>query len=55
VRARIAVEPARLRPAERSVGDATRLARATGWAPRIPIERMLASLADDWRRRVSAR
>ena len=55
VRARIAVEPARLRAADRSVGDAARLARATGWAPRIPIERTLASLAEDWRTRVSAR
>ncbi len=54
VRARVAVEPSRLRPADRSVGDATRLARATGWAPRIPIDRMLARLADDWRTRVSA-
>jgi nucleoside-diphosphate-sugar epimerase len=55
VRARIAIEPARLRPADRSVGDAARLRSATGWAPRIPIDRTLASLADDWRARVSAR
>jgi GDP-4-dehydro-6-deoxy-D-mannose reductase len=55
VRARIAVEPSRLRPADCSVGDAARLARATGWAPRVPVERMLARLADDWRTRVSAR
>ncbi len=54
VRAHIAVEPSRLRAADRSIGDAARLALATGWAPRIPIERTLASLADDWRRRVSA-
>lgn len=55
VQARVVVEPARLRPADRSVGDAGRLRRATGWAPRIPLERMLDRLADDWRTRVSAR
>jgi GDP-4-dehydro-6-deoxy-D-mannose reductase len=54
VRAEIRVEAGRLRPADRSVGDASRLRSATGWAPRIAIEVTLASLADDWRRRVSA-
>ena len=54
VRAEIRVEPALLRPSDRSIGDASRLRRATGWAPRIALERTLASLADDWRRRVSA-
>lgn len=54
VRAELRVDPARLRPADRSVGDATRLRRATGWAPRIAIDHTLASLADDWRQRVSA-
>jgi nucleoside-diphosphate-sugar epimerase len=54
VRAELALEPARLRPLDRSVGDAGRLRRATGWSPRIPLERTLASLASDWRRRVSA-
>jgi GDP-4-dehydro-6-deoxy-D-mannose reductase len=54
VRADVCVDPARLRPPDRSIGDASRLRRATGWAPRIPIERTLASLVDDWRRRVSA-
>jgi GDP-4-dehydro-6-deoxy-D-mannose reductase len=55
VRPRVIVEPARWRPADRSVGDAARLRRATGWEPRIPVERMLERLADDWRARVSAR
>ena len=54
VRAELRVEAARLRPSDRSIGDASRLRRATGWAPRIALERTLASLADDWRRRVSA-
>ena len=54
VRAEIRVEPARLRPSDRSIGDASRLRRATGWAPHIALDRTLASLADDWRQRVSA-
>ena len=54
VRADVCVEPARLRPPDRSIGDASRLRRATGWTPRVALERTLASLADDWRRRVSA-
>jgi len=54
VRAEVRMEPTRLRPADRSLGDAGRLRSATGWAPRIGIEATLASLAEDWRRRVSA-
>lgn len=54
VRAEIRVEPARLRPSDRSIGDASRLRRVTGWAPHIALDRTLTSLADDWRRRVSA-
>lgn len=54
VHAELRVEPARLRPADRSVGDASRLRSATGWAPRIALERTLASLVEDWRARVSA-
>jgi len=54
VRAELRVEPARWRPADRSVGDARRLREATGWAPRIPLEQTLASVAEDWRRRLSA-
>ena len=54
VRAEIAVEPARVRPATRSAGSALRLRRATGWAPRIALDAMLASLAADWRERISA-
>ena len=54
VRPATRVEPARLRPADRSIGDASRLRLATGWAPRIPIADTLASLVEDWRCRVSA-
>lgn len=48
VRPRIEVDPARLRPRDGSVGDPTRLRRATGWSPRVEpsqtLERLLASL-----------
>ena len=35
------------------VGDGSKLARETGWTPRIPIERTLADLLDWWRARVA--
>jgi GDP-4-dehydro-6-deoxy-D-mannose reductase len=49
-------DPARLRPSDTPIvlGDASRLARETAWAPSIPIERTLADLLDDWRARVAA-
>lgn len=47
-------DPARWRPTNAAVGDAGRLRRATGWAPRIPLDDTLARLLDDWRARVSA-
>jgi nucleoside-diphosphate-sugar epimerase len=34
------------------VGDASRLRRATGWEPRVPLEDTLQRLLDDWRTRV---
>lgn len=46
-------DPARWRPADASVGDASRLRRATGWAPRIPLADTLARLLEDWRARIS--
>ena len=55
VRAEVAVEASRVRPATRSAGDAARLRRATGWAPRFALDETLASVAEDWRRRVSGR
>jgi GDP-4-dehydro-6-deoxy-D-mannose reductase len=51
---RIEIDPERLRPADFSVGDASRLRRTTGWEPRVPFERTLARLFDDWRTRISA-
>jgi GDP-4-dehydro-6-deoxy-D-mannose reductase len=54
VAARIEVDPARLRPADASVGDAGRLRDATGWSPRVPFELMLRRVIDDWRARVAA-
>jgi GDP-4-dehydro-6-deoxy-D-mannose reductase len=52
VRPGVETDPARVRPADALVGDASRLARATGWAPRIPLEATLARLLDDWRARL---
>ena len=54
LRPQIEVDPARHRPDRASVGDATRLRRATDWAPRIPLEDTLARLFDAWLRRLSA-
>jgi GDP-4-dehydro-6-deoxy-D-mannose reductase len=51
----VQVDPARLRPSDVpvQVGDASRLRAATGWEPRIPLERTLSDLLDDWRARVA--
>jgi len=46
-------DPERVRPADYRVGDASRLRAATGWTPRVPIERMLERLLEDWRRKIS--
>ena len=51
---RIEVDPARLRPSDCSLGDASRLRAATGWAPRIPLEATLAGLLAYWRTELSA-
>jgi GDP-4-dehydro-6-deoxy-D-mannose reductase len=55
-RVAVRVDPGRLRPADvpALVGDPSRLRAATGWEPRIPLERSLADLLDDWRRRVAS-
>jgi GDP-4-dehydro-6-deoxy-D-mannose reductase len=45
----IVVEASRWRPTDHAVGDAGRLRTATGWAPRVPFEDTLRSLADGWR------
>jgi GDP-4-dehydro-6-deoxy-D-mannose reductase len=51
---RIEVDPARLRPADASLGDAARLRAATGWEPRVPFELTLRRVLDDWSARVAA-
>jgi GDP-4-dehydro-6-deoxy-D-mannose reductase len=55
-RVEIRVDASRLRPADVPVlvGDPARLKAATRWQPRIPLDRSLADLLDDWRRRVAA-
>jgi GDP-4-dehydro-6-deoxy-D-mannose reductase len=52
---RIEVDPSKLRPVDLPVlvGDASRLARATGWTPLIPFEQMIDDLLDYWRHRES--
>jgi GDP-4-dehydro-6-deoxy-D-mannose reductase len=47
-------DPERYRPADCSVGDASRLRAATGWKPRVSIERMLERLLADWSRKINA-
>jgi nucleoside-diphosphate-sugar epimerase len=45
---RIEVDPARFRPTDWLVGDATRLRRATGWQPRIALDTLLREVYEDW-------
>jgi GDP-4-dehydro-6-deoxy-D-mannose reductase len=48
---RVRVDADRLRPADASVmqGDASRIRAELGWAPRIPVERMLSDTLEWWR------
>ena len=57
VEVEIRPDPGRIRPADIPVlvGDPSRLRAATGWEPRIPLDRTLRDLLEDWRARVSAR
>ena len=54
-RVEVRVDPDRLRPSDvpAQVGDPSRLRAATGWEPRIPLERTLLDLLDDWRARTA--
>jgi GDP-4-dehydro-6-deoxy-D-mannose reductase len=54
-RVEVRVDPLRLRPSDVpvQVGDPSRLRAATGWEPRIPLERTLRDLLDDWRARTA--
>ena len=45
----IQVDPARFRPADRRVGEASRLRRSTGWQPRIDIRDTLSEMFQYWR------
>ncbi len=54
VEPRIEVDPERLRPTDRTVGDAERLREATGWEPRIAFETTLERLVAHWHERLSA-
>lgn len=47
---KIETDPARLRPADAMVGDATRLRQATGWRPSHTLEETLSELLEHWRR-----
>jgi len=57
VEVEIRPDPGRCRPSDIPVlvGDPSRLRAATGWEPRIPLDRTLSDLLADWRARVSAR
>jgi GDP-4-dehydro-6-deoxy-D-mannose reductase len=50
----LVVDDDRHRPVDVPVlrGDPTKLARATGWAPAIPLERTLRDVLEDWRAKV---
>jgi len=51
---RLEEDPTRQRTVDVPVlrGDATKLTKATGWEPEIPIEQTLADLLNEWRERV---
>jgi GDP-4-dehydro-6-deoxy-D-mannose reductase len=53
---RVEVDPARWRPADLPLlhGDPARLRTRTGWSAEIGIERTLADILADWRRRVDS-
>ncbi len=54
VRPEIVVDPARLRPADMTVGTAAKLRAATGWRPRRGAEQAFQELMAFWRERVAA-
>ena len=53
---RLVLDPGLQRPVDipALIGDNTRLAKATGWAPTIALETTLADVLADWRERVGA-
>ena len=46
-------DPTLFRPTDSNVGSAAKLAEATGWTARTPLEETLAQLLDDWRERLA--
>jgi GDP-4-dehydro-6-deoxy-D-mannose reductase len=54
IRPEVKVDQVRWRPADTSVGSSGRLAKATGWAPTIPLQETLRHLLDRWRETVGA-
>jgi GDP-4-dehydro-6-deoxy-D-mannose reductase len=50
----IEVDPDFYRSTDIAVGDSARLRAASGWKPRVPFEKTLERLLDDWRSRVTA-
>jgi GDP-4-dehydro-6-deoxy-D-mannose reductase len=57
VEVEVRADPGRFRPSDIPVlvGDPRRLREATGWEPRIDLDRTLRDLLDDWRARLAAR
>ena len=51
---RIEIDATRLRPSDCSIGDASRLRVATGWAPQVPLDATLERLLAYWRAELSA-
>ena len=51
----IQIDPARLRPSDEPIlqGDNSRLRAATGWAPQIGIEQIVAELLEYWRNQLT--
>jgi GDP-4-dehydro-6-deoxy-D-mannose reductase len=54
-RPQLVVDPARVRPRDATTGSAAKLARATGWAPRLGLERALDELLAFWRAEIARR
>ena len=53
VRPAIEPDPERWRPTDANVGSAAKLAKATGWSPRIALDETLGQLLADWRERLA--
>jgi GDP-4-dehydro-6-deoxy-D-mannose reductase len=50
----IEVDPERMRPTDQLVGDASKLRRVSGWAPRRDLAQIVDDLTHDWRSRIDA-